>query len=321
MGLFGGNSMPVAGKTILITGGSEGLGLSAATQLSAKGANIVLVSRSADKLEKALQQVKAVARDPSKQRFHYIPADVSKEDYAVPIIDDVTSWNDGQPPDIVWCVAGMSRPELFLDMDVSSIRRTMDINFFGAAEMAHAILKVWLAPDFPVESQPRHLIMTGSTILYFTIAGYASYSPSKSAMRSLADTLSHEVLLYPQNVKVHLVVPGTILSAGFEREMTTKPAVTKFLEEVDPQQTPDEVAKGAIAGLEKGHYMITVNWLGNLMRWGGLGGSLRNNWFVDTFMVIITFLIIWPIFHMDILGKTRNYGKKHGHPATWKKQA
>jgi 3-dehydrosphinganine reductase len=318
------------------------MGLSVATQLSAKGANLILVSRSLDKLEKALQIVKvrpppapprsmhpnqtkpsqAAAKDPSKQRFHYISADVSKDSYAGPIVAEATKWNNGNPPDIVWCAAGMSRPELFLDMEMESMRRTMDINFFGTAEMAHAILKEWLAPDAPLnKQQPRHLIMTASVIVFFPMTGYASYSPSKAAMRALADTLSHEVQLYPQNVKVHLVLPGTIVSPGFARLMTTKPVITKLLEETDPQQTPGEVARQAIAGLESGQYLVTVNWLGSLMRWGALGGSLRNNWLVDTFMAAFIAVVVWPIVHFDMLGKTRGYGKKHGHPSTWKKQS
>lgn len=320
------------------------MGFSAATQLSAKGANVIIISRSAEKLEKALQAVKvrlfpsssnpslpiplglttfghqAAARNPSKQRFHYIAADVAKDNYAGPIVAEATAWNNGRAPDIVWCAAGMSTPELFLDMDMSSLRQQMDVNFFGTAEMAHAILKEWLAPEAPVEEQPRHLIMTASVLAFFSIVGYAPYSPTKAAMRSLADTLTHEVQLYPQNVKIHLVAPGTILSPGFERETLSKPDVTKQLEETDPRQTPDEVAQKAIAGLEKGQYIVVVNWLGSLMKWGAIGGSLRNNWFVDTFMAGLILLIVWPIVHMDILGKTRSYGKKNGHPSTWKKQ-
>ena len=46
-------------QTILITGGSEGMGLSAATMLSAKGANIIVVSRNATKLQTALKQIQA----------------------------------------------------------------------------------------------------------------------------------------------------------------------------------------------------------------------------------------------------------------------
>ncbi|KAM0264767.1 hypothetical protein ACHAQJ_000592 [Trichoderma viride] len=314
MGLFGGNQMPVEGKTVLITGASEGMGLSVAKILAFKGANVVLISRSVDKLEDALKIVKAAAKDKSKQRFHYIAADVSAPSYAGPLLAEVRKWNNGNPPDIVWCVAGTSTPELFVDMEMSSLRHQMDVNFYGTAEMSHAILREWLAVDAPVEKEAKHLIMTASVLALYTIPGYAPYSPSKWAMRGLADTLSQEVMMYPQNVKVHVVFPGTILSPGYAREILSTPEITTILESSDPQQTPDVVAENAIKGLESGHYFITVAWLGALMKWGMLGGSFRNNWLVDTVMSWFV-SILWIFVQLDIHGKIRKYGKTHGHPS------
>ncbi|KAM4057075.1 short chain dehydrogenase [Hirsutella rhossiliensis] len=318
MRIYGGNKMPVEGKTVLLTGASEGMGLSAAQKLAARGANIILVSRSVDKLKEALASVQAAAKNPSTQRFHYISADVSAPSYAQPLIEEATRWNNGKSPDIVWCVAGMSVPELFVDMDMESMRRQMDVNFYGTADMSHAILREWLAADAPVEKEPKHLIMTTSVVALFTIPGYAPYAPSKWALRGLADTISQEVMMYPQNVKVHVVYPGTILSPGFERENRSKPAITKLLEASDPKETPDHVADSAIRGLENGDYFVTVNFLGHLMRWGVLGGSFRNNWVVDTLGAWLA-SILWFFVQMDLHGKIRSYGKKHGHPSTYEK--
>ncbi|KAL7798270.1 hypothetical protein V8C37DRAFT_369311 [Trichoderma ceciliae] len=319
MGVFGGNQMPVEGKTVLITGASEGMGLSVAKMLALKGANVVLISRGVANLEAALEIVKAAAKDKSKQRFHYIAADVSAPSYAAPLLAEVREWNNGNPPDIVWCIAGTSTPDLFLDMDMSSMRRQMDVNFYGTAEMSHAILKEWLAVDAPIEKEAKHLIMTASVLALYTIPGYASYSPSKWAMRGLADTISQEVLMYPQNVKVHVVFPGTILSPGYKREILSTPEITKLLESSDPQQTPDEVAEAAIKGLERGEYFVTVAWLGALMKWGMLGGSFRNNWLVDTVMAWFVSLI-WIFVQPDLHGKIRKYGKTHGHPSKYKQE-
>lgn len=44
-------------QTVLLTGASEGLGLSAARQLAAKGANVILVARNVQRLQEALAQV------------------------------------------------------------------------------------------------------------------------------------------------------------------------------------------------------------------------------------------------------------------------
>lgn len=239
--------------------------------------------------------------------------------YAIPVIEEAITWNDGRSPDIVWCVAGTSTPELFLDMEMASMRRQMDINYFGTAEMSHAILKEWLAPDVPVETQPRHLVMTASVAIFYPIPGYLPYTSSKLAIRGLAEGLTREVMLYPQNVKVHLVCPGTILSPGFEQEELVKPDITKQLEKSDPKQTPDEVAEQSIRGLEKGEFLVTVNLLNWAMRLGSLGSTIRNNVIVDGLVACIMMFIVWPIVNMDTHGQIKKYGQRHGHPSTYTK--
>ncbi|SPO03001.1 related to 3-ketosphinganine reductase [Cephalotrichum gorgonifer] len=319
MGLFGKNHMPVDGKTVLLTGASEGMGLAVAEMLAAKGANLILVSRSAGKLEEALLKVKAAAKHPKTQRFHYITADVSVRDYSGPLIAEVIAWNGGSAPDVVWCMAGKCEPGLFVETPFSSLRDHMDLNFYGTAELSHTILSEWLAPDAPVTEQPKHLVLTSSVVAFYTVAGYGSYAPAKCGIRALADTISQEMLLYPQKVDVHVVYPGTIDSPGFKRENELKPEITLLLEKDDPVQSAEEVASRAIAGLERGDYFITVSWLGHLMKWGVMSGSLRNNWVVDTVMAIVTTLA-WIIVQPIILGTVRKYAREHGHPSTYKKR-
>ena len=92
------------------------------------------------------------------------------------------------------------------------------------------------------------------------------------------------------------------------------------MEESDPQQTPEECAAAAVKGLEAGHYYVTVSWLGSVMRWGALGGSARENWFIDTLGGLLT-LIVWPIVLLDMHLKISAHLKKYGHPSNQKKQA
>lgn len=326
---------------MLLTGGSEGMGLSVARQLSAKGANVVIVSRSVEKLEAALKEVKvrpfiplplpalalltpmciqAAARNPSTQRFLYISADVAAPSYADKVVAQVKEWNGGQPPDIVWCVAGMAFPELFTDMDMASMRRHMDVNYFGTAEMAHATLREWFAPD-QKPAQPRHLIMTSSVVVFFALPGYLPYLPSKFALRGLAEGLERESMLYPeQKVDVHLVCPGTILSPGYDREEVNKPDVTRMLEANDPRETPDQVAAKSIRALERGHFLVTVNWLGWLMRVGSQGSARRNGaGILDSLATCLLAFLVWPIAKFFIHGDIRGFAKSKGHPWLYKK--
>lgn len=317
MRLFGKNQMPVDGKTVLITGGSDGMGLSVARQLAAKGANLILVARNVGKLEEAVAQLKASAKHPSTQRFTYISANVAEPNYAAPVVAQAIAWNEGNPPDIVWCIAGMASPDLWIETPLEVSRRNMDVNYWGNAEMSHAILKEWLDPSVPVDGETKHFVFTSSVVAFYSIAGYGPYSPAKIAIRNLADTLVQEVKLYPQKVKIHVVYPGTILTAGLENENKNKPEITHILEEDDPQQTADTVAREAIKGLEKGQYFVTVAWLGHMMKWGMMSGSPRNNWIIDTLMQFIV-AIAWCIAHPIINGKITSYAKNHGHPSTYK---
>ncbi|KAK4106106.1 NAD(P)-binding protein [Parathielavia hyrcaniae] len=318
MGLFGKkNHMPVEGRTVLITGSSEGMGRSAAIQLAAKGANVILVSRNVGRLEEALVDVKAAASSPSTQRFTYISADVSEPDYAAAVIAEATAWNGGCSPDIVWCVAGMSTPLLWTDDgSLSAARRIMDVNYFGSADMSRAVLREWLAPENSTGpgSEPKHIVFTASVLALFAIAGYGPYTPSKWALRGLADTLAMELNLYPDNpVRVHVVYPATITSPGLERENQTKPGVTRKLEEGEPPETPETVARRAIEGLERGEYFVAVSFLGNLMRCGVMGGSPRNNWVLDTLLGWIVPIIYFFVLR-DMNGQVKGWSKLHGHP-------
>jgi 3-dehydrosphinganine reductase len=320
MGLFSQkNHMPVDGKTILMTGASEGLGLSAACKLAAKGASIVIVSRDPVKLSTALSQISAAARDPTSQRFHSISADVAQEGYAEPLFAEVVAWNAGNPPDIVWCVAGVSYPGLFVESPLSVTRKSFDINFYGMAELAHATLKVWLAPDAPVTPEPRHFVFTTSVAAFVSIAGYGTYSPSKFAVRALADALTQEVLLYPQNVEIHMFAPSTMATPGNVRENLTKPEITHILEKDDPRWTADEGADIGIKGLENGEYLIVAGLQPQAMKWSSLTGSVRNNWVVDTIASMIMPLIWCAVLPM-MMGTIRKFARENGHPSTYAKK-
>lgn len=270
----------------------------------------------------------AVALRPT-QRFHSISADVTIPEESTRILAEVTSWNHGQPPDVIWANAGSAAPGLFADTSIGTLRSQMDINYWAAAYLAHATLKLWTTQSSSSRSSdaaapaPRHFIMTSSSVAFLGLVGYAPYAPAKAAMRCLADSLRSEVNLYngarlhssesgPQSeIKIHMVCPGTILSEGYERENETKHPVTKILEEGDPKQTEDEVAAASIDALERGRYLITTQFLGHAMRASALGGSPRNSWVIDTLFSWIT-SIAWLFIGPDMESKVFKYGKQHG---------
>ncbi|KAI9845317.1 MAG: 3-dehydrosphinganine reductase [Sclerophora amabilis] len=325
------NKFPVRGRTVIITGGSQGMGKAVAKELARKGANVVVVARNVDKLRHALESIKADAINPETQRFHYISADLTNPEESVRILLEVKVWNHDNPPDIVWCLAGSARPGFFIETDVRQLRDGMDQNYWSAAYMAHATLKEWLqlssSPGSSTSQEPRHIVFTSSILAFFSMVGYTSYAPTKSALRSLSDALSQELLAYngarrkqgavgPEtDVKIHTVFPATIYSPGYEEENITKPTITKKLEESDEGQSEQEVAVASIKGLERGESLVTTTFIGSILRGGALGGSLRNSWVLDTMLSWVASLV-WIFFKPDMDRKVFKWGKENGHPAT-----
>lgn len=303
--------------------------------LSERGADIILVARNVEKLQAATEFAKAAAKNPSTQRFHYISADCTSESENARLISEATSWNHGNPPEIVWANAGSSIPGLFLEQKMDTMKQQMDINYWAACYLAQHTLKAWLYPEMPYKAgaapEPtRHLIITSSVLGFANIIGYGGYSPAKAALKTLVDGLRQEVILYngarrsqkdasgkapaPFDVAINMIAPATILSPGEQNENLTKPAVTKMLEETDPKQTEVEAATAAMKGLEAGNYMAATSWLAELMCFSSMGSAKRNNVVKDT-MGQWAASIIWPILGSDFDRKIFNWGKKEGMPA------
>ncbi|KAK7511400.1 uncharacterized protein IWZ02DRAFT_440701 [Phyllosticta citriasiana] len=323
------NHFQVDGKTVVITGGSQGMGRGLGKLLAQKGANVVIVARNKNNLESALEYISGAAAK-STQRFHHISADVTKPEENNRIIREVTEWNHGQPPDIVWANAGMSTPAFLIDTSIDVLRQQMEINYFAAAFLAQSTLKTWVnsggLKDVDKKSlttiPARHFIMTSSIAAFVGVAGYSPYSPAKAALRNLSDALHEEVQFYngaryhatgvaAPEIKIHLVCPGTISSPGLVEEAKTKHPITELLEEGDSVQSEDEVAVAAVKELERGYYLIATNFLGKAMRASSLAGSPRNNWFIDTVFSWVTSLV-WLFVQPDMDGKAWKYGKTHG---------
>ncbi|KAK3315734.1 hypothetical protein B0H66DRAFT_498754 [Apodospora peruviana] len=316
------NQFPVDGRTVLITGGSTGLGLSAARQLARKGANVVIVARTASKLQDGIEQMKKDARSPD-QRFHHITANVTTAAECSRVVAETSAWNADKPPDIVWCCSGSAHPRLFIDTPVNQFQTMMDSNYFSCVYMAHAVLNAWLRPPptTPHSGGPaRHLIFTGSFVSFFSFAGFTPYSPSKAAIRSLSDSLSQEMNLYAganpnvPRVKVHTVFPATMPTQSLEDENKVKTDLTKSLEEGDQILTPDECARRAIAGLESGEELVATSTIIRLVMTSVMGGSIRGGFFRGLVNTLIGWvvMVVMVFIRRDMDSKVWKWGQRYG---------
>lgn len=214
----------------------------------------------------------------------------------------------------------------------------MQNNYFTALYMSHAILKCWLqgsGKNLPQTSTassdqsaaqptspplPRHLIFTASFLAFYSFTGYAAYSPTKAALRSLSDSLSQEMNLYSAanpnepRVRLHTLFPAGILTESYEAENKIKPDVTKLLEEADQPETAEFIASRCLKGLESGQELITTDFLTGLVKRSMLGGSVRGGFFrgLGDWLLASLLAVVMVFVRGDMDKKVRSWGRQFG---------
>nr|CRX79070.1 hypothetical protein ls5930a1_00105 [Leucosporidium scottii] len=294
MGLFSRTAyFNPAGKHCYIGGGSEGLGLALACQLADRGAHVSIVSRSQAKLDKALAEL---------ERFASYSCDLTSPASSAATLHAACLPFGSRAPDYIFACAGGCVPGIFTDMTAEQHWQCMEWNFKTALCTVHEGVRRMK------EGKVRgKVVLTASVMALMGFAGYSSYSPSKFAIRGLADALRNELQLY--GISVHLFLPATIFSPGFESEQKLKPEICRKIEGPDEGMTPEQVAAHLIRGLERNDYYITYEPVGHMLR-NSRGITPRNNIFKDTFWGIAGTIAmpIWRMLSAD--GEVRKEGKR-----------
>ncbi len=174
--------MSVAGRTVVITGSSSGIGAQAARQLAGRGALVCLLARRADELER----VRADIEDAGGRAWIY-PVDLA--DPAA--CDDVAAQLLGDHPVIDALVnnAGRSiRRPIRESLDrMHDHERVMAINYFGAVRLTTALL-----PRF-LDQGHGHVTFSSTMSTQLPVPLFSAYLASKSALESYARSLTAEL--------------------------------------------------------------------------------------------------------------------------------
>ncbi|GAA6037331.1 hypothetical protein JCM8097_008515 [Rhodosporidiobolus ruineniae] len=303
MGLFSRrNHFNPAGKHCYIGGGSEGLGLSLACQLADRGAHVTIISRSQSKLDKARKELETHRQSPS-QIFQHFACDLTDPSHAASTLHLACKAHTSSSPDYVFACAGGSVPSFFTDLSAAKHWELMEWNFRTCLNTVHEAVKAMKDEG----KEGGRVVLVSSVLGLMSFAGYSSYSPSKYAIRGLAEALRNELLLY--GISVHLFLPATIFSPGFESEMKTKPDITKRIEGPDEGMTPEGCARELIKGLDRNDFYITYEFVGHTLR-NSRGITPRNNVVLDTISGLIG-TVAYPVWRwMSPDGEVRKEAKR-----------
>lgn len=186
-----GNWPGIAGRSVLVTGASSGLGAHFARLLAAQGAHVTAAARRVDR-------VAALCDDLRAQGFQAQPLalDVS----SAKAVDAALS---GQAFDMVVNNAGTSHSCAALDLDADTLDAVIDTNLKGVFHVARSA-----AAAMRVEGRSGSIVNIAS-ILGSRVAGHvAAYAASKAAVLQLTRALALEWARY--GIRVNALSPGYI---------------------------------------------------------------------------------------------------------------
>jgi len=242
------------GKTVIVTGGSSGLGRALARKLAARGATLALIARNRTALDSVRAELRGPAADPT--RVEVFPCDVSAN-AAVEAVFGAIETALGLP-DVLINSAGILREGYFERQTLETFRQVMDVNFFGTLHCIRAAL-----PLFKRKGEGR--IVNVSSMAGLTgVFGYAAYCASKHAVAGLSGTLRAE--LKPQNIRVHLVCPPEFDSPMVDGIHADRTPENRKVVGTLPTLSAEAVADEILAGIEKERYEIVPGAAARLAR-------------------------------------------------------
>ncbi len=185
-------------KTVIITGGSEGVGAATARLFAEAGANLMLVARGKKNLEAIAEELR------DKTQVQLCAMDVADPDACVDLFKKAQFEYDRV--DILINNAGYHQRGSVESVDPVDLGRIIDVN------LKAPIMLTRLALPYIREAGGGAIINVGSLAGRTPVPGSATYAASKAGLRSFTYSLSDE--LTGQNIKLAIVSPGPI-DTGF----------------------------------------------------------------------------------------------------------
>jgi uncharacterized oxidoreductase len=223
--------MQLNGKTVLITGGTAGIGLEAAKQFLANGAKVIITGRNQTKLDAAKSLYPSLIA---------INSDVANADDAQSLFRQAKQLGG---IDILYNNAGVITTPFNLgvanEKHLEEAEYEMNINYLGVVRLNNLFI------DMLKSRKEAAIINTTSIVSYVPFLLEPTYAASKVALRFYTESLRKHLQILNSSVKVFELLPplvATDMAAGFDAKSIT----------------PEVLVEALIAGVKKDQFTIRV---------------------------------------------------------------
>jgi NADP-dependent 3-hydroxy acid dehydrogenase YdfG len=221
----------VAGRTVLVTGASSGIGEATARALAADGADVALLARRGERIESLAETLRR-----SGARALPIEADVGDREQAEAAVARAAA--ELGRLDLVVNNAGVMLLGPIVEAPVEEWQQMVQVNLLGLLYVSRAALPHLLAA---ADSEPRRvadLVNISSVAGRVARLGSGVYNATKHAVGAFSESLRQEVT--GRHVRVTLIEPGTVAT---ELVGHNRPEIRGIIEEriggVEPMQAED----------------------------------------------------------------------------------
>jgi NAD(P)-dependent dehydrogenase (short-subunit alcohol dehydrogenase family) len=216
------------GKTVVITGGTTGIGLATAEYLLAAGARVLVTGRTKARLDAARGKLGSGATV------------VDSDTASLPDIDALAGCvkNEFGTLDMLFVNAGISRAAPFEATPEAMYDEVLAVNAKGPYFTVQKLA--------PLMTEGSGVVLTTSVANVKALPGVSAYAASKAALRSMTRGLARELL--PRGIRVNAVSPGPIDTGILNRSLPAEaiePTIAQ-MREANPMKRfgrPEEVAK------------------------------------------------------------------------------
>ena len=245
----------LAGKVIVITGASSGIGAATAIACAQRGMHLVLGARRVDRLNEVAESARSHGA-----KVELLVGDVCDPGNAKSLLDLADDCLGGT--DIVFSNAGYSFERSLTATSDEELRQMFEVNFFASIELARLAAERWVSAK-----RSGHLILCSSCVSKFPLPYQGIYAATKAAQAMVARSMRHE--LAPIGIEVSTVHPITTRTeffdtsaahSGFEASDAGRDGVPDHAPRLFVQ-TPERVARAILRAIESPRSEIWTSWI------------------------------------------------------------
>lgn len=224
----------LTGKTALITGAAQGIGLAIAKRFTADGAAVVMADSNAAAGEREATSLREAGRN-----VRFVACDVTSHDDLSALLATVSA-SFGKL-DVLVNNAAIIDTAGFLDLAVETFDQVLDVNLRSYFVLGQAVARQMVA-DVKAGQPPGTIINMSSVNDHFALPDHVAYTVAKGGVRQLTRAMA--VALAPHGIRVNAIGPGSILTPMLGNIITDDAARRKILSRTPLGRigAPEEVA-------------------------------------------------------------------------------